>query len=54
MERKIGDKEAQQRELAKNKRERLNQENKKPSTSDLRNQIARIKPKANRGGRRGR
>ncbi len=51
---KIGAKEAQQRDLAKNKRERLNQIGRKPSTADLRNKIARIKPMVKHGGRRGR
>lgn len=41
---KVGPKEAQQRLLAKQKREQLNAP--KPSTSELREKVAQIKPKA--------
>lgn len=52
----IGVKERQQRELGKNKRDRLNQGSlsRKPSTSDLRKQVAKIKPVTRHGGKRGR
>lgn len=49
----IGPKEAQQRELARIKRENLNNI-KKPSKADLRNAIAKVKPMTNKGGKRGR